>query len=225
MGVVDDGQLEHFDAVLGSMDRLGKKMKKEKHMEFRTEDVGGTEYLIADNGAGDIHQIDLRAIGSWGLLLGLTDTAEIVSAILRFKEPEAAPGQPNAWTPMFDALNDGLDAMSAAGVPPEHMEDLLDPELGSPVPGPELCGKLQEAQAHGRAKVAESPDDWGDNRQAVAELLAGHEEVIAEERLKLVDRLAPVYEIPPPPPPSSVPEAVDLLNWRDLGTLPDSLKP
>lgn len=166
-------------------------------MEFRTEAVGDVEYLIGEDGEGLIHQIDLRAIGSWGLLLGLTDPAEIVAAILRNQEEPVGPGQPNMWTPLYDALGDGLDAMSASGVPPEYMEDLLDPALGAPVPGLEVCEALKEARTKGRDKIMESPEPFGDVSAAVTEVLAKHEGKIAEDRLAFVDKLAPVYELPP----------------------------
>lgn len=192
-------------------------------MEFRTEAVDDVEYLIGDDGEGNIHQIDLRAIGSWGLLLGLSDPAEIVAAILRHQEVPVGPGQPNMWTPLYDALGDGLDAMSAAGVPPEHMEDLLDPALGSPVPGPEVCGKLEEARARGRQKVAESPEPYGDVSAAVTEALAGHCEKITEDRLAFVDKLAPVYEIPPESVPEPVPEILNLLTFRTEPIIPGIL--
>lgn len=195
-----------------------KKGKK----RMRTETVDGTEYLIAENG-NDTHLIDIRAIASWGLLLGMTDPGEIVAAILRFKEEPALPGQPNVWTPLYEALDTGLDALSAAGVPPEHMEDLLDPALGSPVPGPGVCAELEKARGRGRAKVLESPDVWGDTAAEVAEALADKVGVIAEARLAFVDKLAPVYEVPVSEAPQSEPAALFPANWQSTGIVPGIL--
>ncbi len=192
-------------------------------MDYRTESIDGVDYFIADDGEGNIHQIDLRAVGSWGLLLGLTDPAEIVAAILRHQEEPVAPGAPNMWTPMYDALDDGLDAMSQSGVPPELMEDLLDPALGSPVPGAEVLARIEDARSQGRARIDEFPDPLNGDTSAFAGLLTDHADKITEERLKFVDALAPVYELPPPPAFESVPEALDIVNWRTTGIKPSIL--
>jgi hypothetical protein len=175
-------------------------------MEFRTEAVDDVEYLIGEDGEGLIHQIDLRAIGSWGLLLGLTDTAEIVAAILRNDEKPVGPGEPNMWTPLYETLHEGLDALSASGVPPELMEFLLDPAVDAPVPSIEVCAAIEEARTAGRGKIMEFPEKWGDVSAAVASVLSDREEKIAQDRLAFIDKLAPVYEVPPEP----VPEFADV---------------
>lgn len=188
-------------------------------MDFRIEELGGLPYLVAestnDDGSAHIHQIDMRAISSWGLLLGLTDPGEIAQAILTHKEEPVLPGENNMWTDLYDSLGQGLDAMSMAGVPPEYMEDLLDPELGAPVPGVELLDVIEEARGKGRDKVKENKPDK-DMKDELNELLSGHEEKIKEIRLEFVDKLAPVHELPPPPAPASVAEAMDMANGVNI---------
>ena len=187
---------------------------KENKMQIRTEEVEGTEYLIAetegDDGQVMIHQIDLRALSSGGILLGLTDPAEVATKILRFKEKKVAKGEPNVWTPLYDALNEGLDQLSKAGVPAEYMEELLT--MDAPVPTAEATEAIIAAREEGLAIIDEDPDVVGDAMEDVVAALDGHEEKIAEMRLNFVDTLAPVYEIPPALPPQSVPEAMDVLN-------------
>jgi hypothetical protein len=187
------------------------KPKKGIGMETWTEESEGVEYLIVKSGEV-IHQIDLRAISSWGLLLGLTDPAEVVSKILRFKEKRTAKGEPNLWTPLYETLTAGLDEMSQSGVPAEYMEEVLTSD--APVPSTEATDAILAAQQAGRDQIDLDPDEWGDVSAALTSVLEPHTEAIAASRVEFVDALAPVYEIPPPPAFESVPEAMHLLNEK-----------
>lgn len=169
-----------------------KTVKKAKKMDFRVENIEGVDCLLFENN-GNYHQIDLRAISSWGLLLGLTDTAEIVSAILRFKETPVAPGEPNLWTPLYEALGEGLEQMSQSGVPPEYVEDVLYSD--APVPTPEVSQKIIAAQSAGVSAINACPDEIGDVSSLITAALVDHETKIKDARVKFVDKLAPVYEI------------------------------
>lgn len=167
-------------------------------MESRVEEVEGSEYLILTDG-DKTYQIDLRALSSWGMLLGLTDESEIVGAILRFQDKPSKLGEPNVWTPMFDALGQGLDELSQVGVPPEYVEDVL--ESDAPFPTPETTSMIHEARAKGRQEMESFPDVLGDNASAITEVLVGHCDKIKAGRVEFVDKLAPTYELPAPPEP------------------------
>lgn len=169
-----------------------KTNKNVRKMDFKVVSVDGTDCLLFEND-GSYHQIDLRAISSWGLLLGLTDTAQIVAAILRFKETPVAPGEPNLWTPLYETLGEGLEQMSKAGVPPEYVEDVL--YSNAPVPTPEVAQKIVDAQAAGVATINTCPDELGDISSLITTALTDHETKIKDGRVDFVDKLAPVYQI------------------------------
>lgn len=190
-------------------------------MSFRLETIDGVEYLIGERGE-HLHQIDLRAVSSWGMLLGLSDPVEIVEAILRTEDVPAGFGQPNMWTDLYGAIGDGLDELSQAGVPAEYAEEVI--ESDAPYPSEEVMTRIRNARAATKAKIGKDPDKWGNVRPALAAVLAGREEAVAEARVEFVDALAPVYEIPPEPAPRSVPEALDVANWRTTGIKPRILE-
>ena len=169
-------------------------------MESRVEEVEGSEYLILSEG-DKMYQIDLRALSSWGMLLGLTDEVEIVGAILRFQDKPVQAGEPNVWTPMYEALGEGLDELSQAGVPPEYVEDVMNSD--APFPTPETAARIEKAQADGRQKMDEYPDVLGDDAASVSETLVGHTDKVKAGRVDFIDKLAPVYELPPTPVPES----------------------
>lgn len=173
-----------------------KKTKKgKKRMESRIEEVEGGQYLIVTDG-DKVHQIDLMALSSWGILLGLTDETEIVKAILRFQDTPVPAGQPNVWTPLFDALGQGLDELSQVGVPADFVEDVMASD--APFPCAETAALIADARAEGRRKMEEFPDVLGADAAAVTEVLAEHVEKVKEGRVKFLDALAPVYELPQP---------------------------
>jgi hypothetical protein len=193
-----------------------KEKKVKRAVDLRIEEIEGDQYLIVQEGDA-IHQIDLRAVSSWGLLLGLTDPSEIVRRILRFEEKPVGKGKPNLWTPLYETLGEGLDQMSRAGVPAEYMEDMLDPALGSPIPGTEILDRIAAAQTEAVAAIDADPEKFGDISTDVGALLESHGQQISEMRTAFVDALAPVYEIAPPIPPASVPEAMDVMNQSSNG--------
>jgi hypothetical protein len=175
-----------------------QKKGKKKRMESRVEEVDGGQFLIVTDG-DRVHQIDLGALSSWGMLLGLTDEAEIVRAILRFQDTPAKPGEPNMWTPLYDALGRGLDELSRVGVPPEFVEDVMNSD--APFPAPETAALIESARAAGRAAVEAFPDVLGADATTVTDALAGHCDKVKAGRVGFVDQLAPVYELPPAPAP------------------------
>lgn len=115
-------------------------------METSIQSIMGMECIVIETEEGG-EIIPLQAIASWGILLGLTDTQEILKAIREHQATPANPGQPNEWTPLYDALQAGLREMAKAGVPTEFMVELLDPTLGAPVPGVEALSNIAAAQA------------------------------------------------------------------------------
>lgn len=110
------------------------------------QDLQGMPCIVIETDEGG-EVIPLQAIASWGVLLGLTDTQEILKAIREHQATPVDPGQPNEWTPLYDALQSGLDEMAKAGVPAEFMVELLDPELGAPIPGVEAMASIAAAQS------------------------------------------------------------------------------
>jgi hypothetical protein len=196
---------------------------KGKRMEYRMETIAGLECLMVENGT-DLHKIPLAAIASWGTLLGEPDPAKVVAAIIGFQEVPVGPGEPNVWTGLYEGLDEGLLELAKAGVPPEHMPDLLDPELGAPVPGPEIHGRMVAARALGRKEIDAGTPAPVDLPPGLAKALEEKADVIAEAQVAFLDDLSPTVEIPQPIAPQSVPEAMDLLNWATLGTVPDILK-
>jgi hypothetical protein len=185
-------------------------------MDFTIQVIEGVEYLIVTRD-DRIHQMPMEAIASWGLLLGLTNPSDIVAAILRNRETPVAPGEPNMWTPLYDALDEGLHALAASGVPPEHMPTLLDPELGAPVPGPDILDRMAAAQQESLATINSHPDEWGALSSDLVAVLDEKVSVIDDAKVAFLDRISPVYELPQTPPPATVEEAITQLNLRTDG--------
>jgi len=165
-------------------------------MNYQIQNVSGTNYIMIESGT-TIHQIPVPALSSWGLLLGLTDPGEIIKKILTYRELENDSSE-NIWGPLYEALNEGLDKMSAAGVPPELMEILLDPEMGSPVPGQETLDKIATTQQESNAiidacaptKITKTEiDNLG------TQIKNSFSQDIEKSKLEFIDNLAPRYEL------------------------------
>jgi len=169
--------------------------------EYTVQKIDGVEYIILQQGTA-IHQIDVGAISSWGVLLGTTDTREILEAIL--KEGRSSENLID-WEELYSALGNNLDEMSKAGVPVEFSEILLDPELGSPVPGKDKVDRLENARQKVRDDVADAPDGailltskmCDEIRE---EILSQKPERLEQARLDFIDELSPEYEIRPVAP-------------------------
>lgn len=200
---------------MDDLDNVKKPKKAEQKkvatnkMDITVEDIDGVSCLIARSG-NDMHQIDLRAISSWGLLLGLTDPVEIVGKILRFKEKPVKRGEPNLWTPLYETLGDGLDQLSRSGVPAEYMEDVLYSD--APLPTQEATDAILAARGGAVAVIDADPDVCADVAADIAAALDPHTDSIAEMRVEFVDQLAPVYEIVPADAPASMAEADQAVN-------------
>jgi hypothetical protein len=166
-------------------------------MNYTIQEIDRMKYVIIEEGT-TIHQIPLQAVSSWGLLLGLSDPIEILDRILTYQEPSVDSGQENIWGPLYEALGEGLDKMSAAGVPSELMEFLLDPSLGSPVPGAETLDKISVAQEEANATISScpTPSITAKNLNGLKETLENEfSEDIQASKDEFIDMLAPVYEI------------------------------
>lgn len=164
---------------------------------YSIQTIAGKDYILLER--EDIsHQIDMDAMSSWGVLLGITDEAELLKAIVQHASTE---GDTVDWGELYDALGENLDAMSASGVPVELAEDLLDPSLGSPVPGPEKTEKLEMARAKAISDLwAEtSPPDL-DETALTALVSEIDSNKVKTGRTDFIDALAPVYEVAYPPP-------------------------
>ncbi len=164
---------------------------------YSVQEIAGKSYIILQS-ADSSFQIDMDAISSWGVLLGLTDKAEIVRSILQ--ESGAELGTVD-WSELYNALGENLDAMSLSGVPVEFAEDLLDPSLGSPVPGAEKIEKLERVRNKAKTNL------WAvaGGEQLTDAALSGLVTKIDSERVKngrtdFIDALSPVYELTPNSP-------------------------
>ncbi|AMM44206.1 hypothetical protein KITKAT_37 [Arthrobacter phage Kitkat] len=170
-------------------------------MQYSIQVLGGQRTIIAEDGP-NMHCIPVEAIASWGTLLGVDDPAEVLDLILNFAEKPVAHGEPNVWTAPYAALEAGLDQMALAGVPPEHMPDLLDPELGAPIPGPDLHEELTKARESSRAEIGTQLRCGPMTRDAVQATAAFKETLAAEVgeevaalKVAFLDQLAPVYTV------------------------------
>lgn len=167
---------------------------------YSVQTIAGKDYILLER--EDIsHQIDMDAISSWGVLLGITDEAELLKAIVQHASTE---GSTVNWGELYDALGENLDAMSASGVPVGLAEDLLDPLLGSPVPGPEKIEKLERVRAKAISDLWSeiSPPDL-DEAALTALVFEIDSNKVKVGRTDFIDALAPVYEIAYPPPLAS----------------------
>lgn len=178
---------------------------------------GNEVIMFVDNDDQTVHCIPMEAIASWGELLGITDQDEIIETILNFEEHPSE----NPWGPLYDALRENLDELSKAGVPPEFMHDLVDPEMPSPYPGPKAQKKLVNARKAARTQINKRQRK---NRKAVSEFrqslhqkLDGKADRVERHRTKFLDDNSPTYlievrELPaqpdasPAPAPGTVPE-------------------
>lgn len=179
-------------------------------MKVTIENEGADhEILQIDNEAGEIWCIPFSAIASWGQLLGLTDHAEIVEAIMNYRDD----GQ--EWAPLYEALEENLDELAKAGVPAEYMPDLVDPEMPSPIPGPKaqkrLVDRRKAAQGRVRRKFRKDAPKLSEFRQSLEPVLDRRREKIRKRTEEFMDRHSPTYlievapELPVLPQPAAAP--------------------
>ncbi len=168
-------------------------------MKISIQDLYGGKFIIIEEGTAT-HQIHVDALATWGTLLGIQDPSEVLEVILSFEEKPVRPGEPNVWTEAYAALKGGLDEMSKAGVPPEHMNALLSPELGAPVPGGERLGVIKTARAVALEAVGESRRIGPRTRAAEAAIAALKGRIAVElsehietSRTAFLDDLSPEY--------------------------------
>lgn len=160
-------------------------------MDYSIEELNGSTSAIIRDGA-DVHQIPIAALASWGALLGMDDSGDVLDAILAHWEPLPVPG-PNAWTPLYDVLGAALTEMSKAGVPPEFMADLLDPSLGAPVPAARTMSMVARAQEVAPMGATLGPvRDLGELRSL---LRLDYAQEIADQKTAFLDAIAPTFTI------------------------------
>lgn len=163
-------------------------------MDFSIEQIGPQKFIIIDEGNDSLRQIPLEAIASWGTLLGLTDTEAILNAIVTYQEP--ADHTENIWGPLYGALQPCTDEMARAGVPSDTMEVLLDPVLGSPVPGSALLSDLQTARSTSITAIDACPADHGLDLASVASTIdTDHAPEIESHRASFLDSITPSYTV------------------------------
>lgn len=163
-------------------------------MDTVTFEIKDRTVIVMDGPDG--HVFPLEAVASWGALLGITDTAQIVAAILSqgegFREPD--------WGALYDKLGAALTPMSAAGVPAYIMPLLLDPEMGSPIPGPEILADLHATQNDGVELLARQDVRLSDSA-IVSDIAAAidndHAGDLSELSVGVFDALSPTYMLPP----------------------------
>lgn len=171
-------------------------------MNCSIQDLPGGRFLIIEEGAST-HQIHVGALASWGALLGLSDPSEVLEVILSFEEKPVGPGEHNAWTDAYNALGVGLDQMARAGVPPEFMDDLLDPGLGAPVPSSEGLILIESARTQALAAIGERRKTGPRTHGAEIAITAFKGRIaneltneVAASRAIFLSDLAPTYELP-----------------------------
>lgn len=163
-------------------------------MDTVTFEIKDRTVIVMDGSDG--HVFPLEAVASWGALLGINDTAQIVAAILSqgegFREPD--------WGDLYEKLGAALQPMSAAGVPAYIMPLLLDPELGSPIPGPEILADLNSTQNVGVELLARQEPRVSDSAivsDIAAAIDGDHAEAMNELSVAVFDALSPTYTLPP----------------------------
>jgi hypothetical protein len=164
-------------------------------MQVNITPMGNGEEQFEIREGSHIWQIPLRAVASWGTLLGLTDPVEIIERIMTYDDP-SRDGETNVWGPLYESLRGGLDELAKAGVPPEFMPTLVDPAFKSPIPGPEVTQKIAKTRAaalkdmNASRKQAPSPSEF---RQSVAALLKDKKAVLEQHVVDFVDNESPTY--------------------------------
>lgn len=177
-------------------------------IKYSIQKLGGMDCILLQDGP-NVHQIPVDAISTWGVLLGLTDEAEIIQAIVR--DADETSGNID-WNGIYDALGENLVATSTSGVPAEYVEDLLDPELGSPIPGLTRVEKLNSARDKAKANLGRcktKPLSAASLSTLVDQI---DSEKVKAKRVEFIDAITPVIENTPPLPP----------DWNEIPTLPNN---
>lgn len=166
-------------------------------MSHTIETLAGITYVIVHDG-NDVMQIPLEAISSWGALLGHTDPGDTLDAILSYSPPVTGE---DIWGGLYDAVSDGLDQMSQAGVPPEFAEELLQDDT-APLPTKAARDKLKEVRGKSEEAIANSPGnqrpDILDVDALKADLAENYGQQIQDAKVSFIDSLQPVYTVVPP---------------------------
>lgn len=150
-------------------------------MEYAIQTIDKEECILLVDGTS--HKlIPLAAIASWGDLLGIDDPGEVLTVITTFEDSPPDEDGNNFWTLPYEALKKNTDAMAKSGVPAEYMPDLLDPQLGAPVPGPSLLTEKGQVAAASQVKLG--------NRTLVGPQLPGVADTLDELRGRLRGDLA-----------------------------------
>lgn len=153
----------------------------------------GTEIIVMREG-NHIWEVPIRALTSWGQLLGITDPAEVLDYIINYDDP-STPGD-DVWPPLYEAMHEGLEQLARAGVPPEHMATLIDPEFESPIPGPRTTKKLKTNCAKARERFKKNPTKGAKVKvsefRQVLDLCEGK---LDEDRVKFMDSHSPTLKL------------------------------